>query len=86
MGVLPFFRELDSGLLLMPFKIASLLALCALMNLAVRDGTQLCFTWMVARAGLMDVRKFQSAPTQPGLAQPALFLAQSAGLSGSFES
>jgi len=36
----------------MPFKIALLLALWAPMNLTVRDGTQLCFTWMVARAGL----------------------------------
>lgn len=83
MGVLPFFRELDTGLLLMPFKIALLLALWAPMNLTVRDRHQLCFTWMVARAGLMDARMFQSAPTQPGLAQPALFLAQNAGLSGS---
>ena len=39
MGVLPFFRELDTGLLLMPFKIALLLALGAPMNLTVRDGT-----------------------------------------------
>ena len=56
------------------------------MNLVVRDSTQLCFTWMVARAGLMDSRKFRTAPAQPVLAQQALFLAQNAGLSGPFES
>lgn len=58
-----FFCELDTVLLLMPFKIALLLARSALMNLVVSDSTQLCFTRMVARAGLMDSRKFRTAPS-----------------------
>lgn len=63
MGVLLFFCESNTVLLLMPFKIALLLALSALMNLVVSDSTQLCFTRMVARAGLMDSRKFRTAPS-----------------------
>lgn len=39
MGVLPFFCELDTVLLLMPFEIALLLALCAPMNLVGSDST-----------------------------------------------
>lgn len=79
MGVLLFFCELDTVLLLMPFKIALLLALWAPMNLVVSDSTQLCFMRMVARAGLLDSRKAV-------LAQLALCLALNARLSGSFES
>lgn len=39
------------------------LGLWAPMNLVVKDSTQLCFPWMVARAGLMDSRKFRTAPS-----------------------